>query len=193
MEEPLADPRAQFAASLFRKHFVGDAFKDELFNTDNNDREKACAWKILSTITLFAHLTDHSWWWRAVGIPLHLVDGSLEGDIDLMFAVRGAPEHRNGQLIFPDPTYRCFELKTSKVTRSREVKSLKDSKFHKTRAQLEKLCEIGAPEVFLLEAFIVEAGYSVSTFAMPSPIPELGRPQARPDNQCRLRLRHACD
>lgn len=76
--------------------------------------------------------------------------------------MRGEPTRDNGRLIFPPPTYRCFELKTSKVTRSGEVKSLKTGKFHKTRGQLEKLCDIGAQQVFLLEAFIVEAGYTVS-------------------------------
>jgi len=72
-----------------------------------------------------------------------------------------------------DPTYRCFELKTAKVSRSGEVKSLKGSKFHKTRAQLEKLCRFGAPQVFLLEAFIVEAGFTNSSrFAMPATVRE---------------------
>ena len=169
--EPNEEQRAQFAASLRNRHFVGDAFKDELFNTDNNDREKACAWKIQSTSALFSPLTSGCMWlWRAVGLPLHLIDRSLEGDIDLMFALRGGPKQRDGQFIFPEATYRCFELKTSKVTRTGEVKSLKEGKFHKTRAQLEKLCAIGAPQVFLLEAFIVEAGFTVSDFNMPNAV-----------------------
>jgi hypothetical protein len=41
-----------------------------------------------------------------------------------------------------------------------EVKSLKDGSFHKTIGQLEKLCRIGCEQVFLLEAFIIEAGFS---------------------------------
>lgn len=163
--------RAAFAISLRDRHFVGEAFKDELFSIDNNVREKACAWKIHSKGPLFSPLTSGSiWLWRAVGLPLHLVDRSLEGDIDLMFALRGGPEHRNDEYVFPEPTYRCFELKTSKVTRSGEIKSLKEGKFHKTRAQLEKLCQIGAPQVFLLEAFIIEAGFTVSSFAMPDAV-----------------------
>ena len=35
-----------------------------------------------------------------------------------------------------------------------------EGKFHKTRAQLEILCDFGSPQTFLLEAFIVEAGFS---------------------------------
>jgi hypothetical protein len=164
---PTEEQRAQFLA----KHFVGEAFRDELFNIENNEREKACAWKIHCNGPLFTPLTSGCMWlWRAVGLPLHLIDRSLEGDIDLMFALRGGPEHRDGQRIFPEPTYRCFELKTSKVTRSGEVKSLKEGKFHKTRAQLEKLCAIGAPQVFLLEAFIVEAGFTVSEYKMPDAV-----------------------
>ncbi len=89
---------------------------DELFNTDNNDREKACAWKIQSSLPRFSPLTNGSWMWRAVGIPLDLVDKSVEGDIDLMFAVRPTLVG-DGQV--STPIYRCFELKTSKVKRWR--------------------------------------------------------------------------
>ena len=108
------------------------------------------------------------WSWRAVGIPLDLVDRSVEGDIDLMFAVRPppTPEGHLRPLI-----YRCFELKTSKVTRAGEVRSLKDHKFRKTVKQLEKLLDFGAPQVFLLEAFIVEAGfYSTYGAGMPTSV-----------------------
>jgi hypothetical protein len=150
------------------RQFVGDAFEDSLLNTDNNSREMACAWRIQSSLPRFSPLTNGSWLWRAVGIPLSLVDRSLEGDIDLMFAVRGQPRRCDGRMVFPPPLYRCFELKTAKVSRSGEMKSLKEGKFYKTKAQLQKLCNLGAPQVFLLEAFIVEAGFTVGgTFAMP--------------------------
>lgn len=154
------DLRRAFAQMLFARHFTGDAFADELFNTDNNDREKACAWRIQSSMPRYSPLTNGSWSWRAVGIPLDLVDRSFEGDIDLMFAVRPppSPEPRRRPLL-----YRCFELKTSKVTRSGEVKSLKEHKFRKTIKQLEKLLNFGVPQAFLLEAFIVEAGFSFTS------------------------------
>ena len=75
--------RAAAARWLIDRHFIGSAFGDALFHTENTVREKACSWKIMSSM-----------------------------------------------------------------------------KFHKTMGQLEKLCDIGAQQVFLLEAFIVEAGYS---------------------------------
>lgn len=155
-----------------KRHFIGAAFEDSLFNADNNDREKACAWRIQSSLASFSGLTNDSWLWRAVGIPLNLVDRSLEGDIDLMFAVRGQPCKQDGRTVFPPPLYRSFELKTAKVSKSGEVKSLKKGKFHKTKAQLQKLCDLGAPQVFLLETFIVEAGFSRGVYAMPSSVEE---------------------
>jgi hypothetical protein len=156
------DRRAIFSQALLARHFVGEAFMDELFHTDNNEREKACAWKIQSYLPLFSPLTKGSWFWRAVGIPLDLIDKSAEGDIDLMFAMRPPPTAEGWA---PTPIYRCFELKTSKVKRSGEVKSLKDHKFQKTIKQLEKLLRFGAPQVFLLEAFIVEAGFAQANAA----------------------------
>ena len=33
------DIRSRFAELLFARHFVGEAFSDELFNADNNERE----------------------------------------------------------------------------------------------------------------------------------------------------------
>jgi hypothetical protein len=143
-----------------RRHFIGAAFEDSLFHIDNNLRETACSWKIMSSITHFGALANDTWRWRAVGIPLNLLDRSLQGDIDLLVAMLLPPEAGEGRRGFPPPVYRCFELKTAKVTRDGDVKSLKTNQFHKTMGQLEKLCDIGAQQVFLLETFIVEAGYS---------------------------------
>jgi hypothetical protein len=141
------------------EYFIGDAFDDALFNTDNNQREKVCSWKIQSNLLLYSGLTNSSWSWRAVGIPLDLIDKSIEGDIDLLFAMRHQSTVGDGRSRFEN-IYRGFELKTAKVKRSGEVKSLKDGQFRKTIAQLQKLCDFGLPQVFLLETFIVEAGYS---------------------------------
>jgi hypothetical protein len=117
---------------------------------------------------LLSALTNGSWYWRAVGIPLDLIDKSVRGDIDLMFAMRPAPKAQDGRMVFGPYIYRCFELKTSKVKKSGEVKSLKEGKFKKTIGQLQKLRDFGAPQVFLLEAFIVEAGFSpASSGTMP--------------------------
>jgi hypothetical protein len=145
-------------SDLIQRHFVGSAFEDRLYNTDNNTREKACAWKIMRS-PHFQGLTQDSWFWRAVNIPLDLVDKSLQGDIDLLFATRRHELSQDGKHKFSG-LYRSFELKTSKVSRDGDVKSLKRNKMHKVQGQLEKLCRIGSPQVFLLDVFIVEVGYS---------------------------------
>jgi hypothetical protein len=152
------------------KYFVGPAFEDSLYHTDNNEREKACGCKIMRS-PHFYELTNDSWCWRAVGIPLDLIDQSLQGDIDILFAVRHHSQREDGTHTFRK-LYRSFELKTSKVSRDGQVTSLKEGKFRKTRAQLEKLCEIGSPQVFLLEAFVVEAGFSGSQQRMPPRVRE---------------------
>jgi hypothetical protein len=143
---------------LLARHFVGEAFEDSLFHFDNQKREVACAWKIMRSLHHFQALAMGSMWrWRAIGIPLNLVDKSLQGDIDILIALRELTV-KDGVGSF-SPLYRCFELKTAKVRRSGEVTSLKDHQFHKTMGQLEKLCRIGCEHVFLLEAFIIEAGF----------------------------------
>ena len=149
---------ASSPSDIIQRHFVGSAFEDGLYNSDNNAREKACALKIMRS-PHFQGLTLDSWYWRAVNIPLDLVDKSLQGDIDLLFAARRHELSDDGEHRF-SPLYRSFELKTSKVTRDGTVKSLKRNKMHKVQGQLEKLCQIGSPQVFLLDVFIVEAGYS---------------------------------
>jgi hypothetical protein len=141
-----------------QRYFVGSSFEDKLYNTDDNAREKACAWKIMRS-PHFQGLTLDSWFWRAVNIPLDLVDESLQGDIDLLFATRRHELGSEGEHTF-SRLYQSFELKTSKVTRDGDVKSLKRNKMHKVQGQLAKLCRIGSPQVFLLDVFIVEAGYS---------------------------------
>jgi len=154
-----------YARELLERYFIGDAFEDTLFHADNELRERACSWKIMSSIRYFSPLANGTWRWKAVGIPLNLLDRSLQGDIDLLVAMLLPPT--GGK--FPPTVYRCFELKTAKITRTGVVKSLKSAKFHKTMGQLEKLCDIGAQQVFLLEAFIVEAGFSDAGLALMPP------------------------
>jgi hypothetical protein len=151
--------KEDFARMLLARHFVGEAFEDSLFHFDNQKREVACAWKIMRSQHHYSALVMGSMWkWRAIGIPLNLIDKSLEGDIDILIALRERTV-KDGVGNF-SPLYRCFELKTAKVKRTGQVTSLKDHQFHKTMGQLEKLCWIGCEQVFLLEAFIIEAGFS---------------------------------
>jgi len=63
------------SSDLIQRHFVGPSFDDKLYRTDNNAREKACAWKIMRS-PYFHGLTQDSWYWGAVNILLDLVDKS---------------------------------------------------------------------------------------------------------------------
>src|ERR1700729_3790049 len=105
------DDRANFANRLLEGHFIGDAFEDELFNHDNQTREVACAWKIMRSPQYQVLAMGAMWRWRAVGIPLNLLDPGEQGDIDILLKLR---DRKGGR--FVDAT-RCFELKTAKVKR----------------------------------------------------------------------------
>lgn len=52
---------SEAARRLFERHFIGAAFKDALFHTNNNQREIACAWKIMSSVMHFGPLANGSW------------------------------------------------------------------------------------------------------------------------------------
>ncbi len=161
------------ASWLIERHFVGDAFEDSLFNEQNQRRETACAWKIMSTSRHFGDLANGSWQWKAIGIPLSMFDKQLQGDIDLLIAMRPAPVMQEGRRIFPPPVYRCFELKAAKVKQDGTAKALKlgEQKVRSIKGQLDKLIDAGAQQVFLLEVFSVEAGYSASaTGRMPDQV-----------------------
>lgn len=142
--------------------FVGLQWEDHLFQIDNQQRELAASWKIMRSPQYMA-LADRSWRLRAIGIPLWLAAPGLQGDIDILLGRWCGPGGPNPQ----DTIYRAFELKTSKVTREGKVTSLKLGKFHKTLGQLGKLWELGAQEVFLLDAFIMQSGYSNAWQGLP--------------------------
>jgi hypothetical protein len=137
------------------RRFVGLEWEDHLFQVDNQKRGLAASWKIMRSPQYMA-LADGSWRLRAVGIPLWLAGGSLQGDIDILLGRWSGPPGSDVHKTI----YRAFELKTSKVARDGKVTSLKAGKFHKTLAQLGKLWDLGMSEVFLLDAFIMQVGYS---------------------------------
>ena len=154
-EEALKD---EMRSAFINRHFVGSAFEDRLFYQENNTRETAACWKILRKPN-FKSLTDNSWYWKAVGLPIDLLSDGPQGDLDLVFAVRGHSRRPDGGHSFRR-VYRCFEVKTAKVTAEGKVTSLKVNKFGKVRAQLSKLWALGVPQLVLLEVFIIQAGYS---------------------------------
>ncbi len=154
--------------SLPAKYFVGAEFKDVLFNVNNQQRERAAVWKIIRSFVAFSALCNDWWKWTAVGIPLDLIDKDQpQGDIDLLIAMpvpSPKDEAAENEII-----YRAFEVKTSKVTRDGNVRSLKDNevKFQKVIKQLDKLREFGAEQIFLLEVYIAQSGYSSASFRFP--------------------------
>jgi hypothetical protein len=50
------------------------------------------------------------------------------------------------------------------------VTSLKRRQFHRTIGQLNKLWDLGSPEVFLLDAFVIEVGYSQTSDGVPADV-----------------------
>jgi hypothetical protein len=134
--------------------FIGIDWEDHLFGFENQRRELAASWKIMRS-PQYMQLAGGSWRLRALGIPLWLADSALQGDIDMLMGTwTMTPDGPS------DTIYRSFELKTSKVARDRKVSSLKRRGFHKTIGQLNKLWDLGSPQVFLLDAFILQSGYS---------------------------------
>lgn len=142
-------------------HFIGDAFHDLLFNYDSQNREHATAWKLTRSPPHLSGLASDWWSWVAIGIPLNLIDKSQpQGDIDLLIA-RPDPEClRKGETGSVPQQYRVFELKVGTINQSGEARSMKINKFERTLAQLKKLANFGAEQIFLLEAYIVQAGFS---------------------------------
>lgn len=131
---------------------VPDAYK-----IDNNRREKAAIWNLLDNSISLSALCNDTWKWFAVNIPLNLVDKNQpNGDIDILVHAlffKGGPDLLRS-------VYRCFEVKTSKISTNDEIKSLKSiKKFKKIKGQLGKLKDFGANQIFLLWAFILEPRY----------------------------------
>ncbi len=161
----MAEEDDEYRQALIDRHFIGSQFDDRLYNIDSNVRERACGWKLLRAPHRW-YLTNGSFYWQAVGIPLDLVEKGEQGDLDLAFCMRTYNPAGTGGARF-NRVYRVLELKTAKISSSGEVWSLKEAKFHKVIGQLAKLLRIGVPQVFLLDIFILEAGYSDRADALP--------------------------
>jgi hypothetical protein len=136
-----------------------DNFKDALFNIDNEKREVFAILKLLKSDDIW-FLCNDTYSWIAVNIPLNICGGNVEGDIDILVAMtifpKGFPENPKGKVRH---IYRTFEVKTSKIDKNGNCKSLKFGKFDRTKKQLHKLVKSGSQQTFLLTIFLLESGY----------------------------------
>lgn len=105
-------------------------------------------------------MCNDTWQWFAVNVPYEAIErNGFEGDIDILLKRPRFLPDSSHDVGF---TYRGFEVKTVVVDRNGNVKSAKRSrkKHQKIKEQLGKLKQFGCEQVFLLELFVLERGYS---------------------------------
>ncbi|MFA6077307.1 MAG: hypothetical protein WC735_04520 [Candidatus Paceibacterota bacterium] len=140
-------------------HYIGSKFQDKLYNFSGQHRELAAIWKICKGHHVY-DLANGTFKWVAVGIPLTLVDKSApKGDIDLLIAVTKIIPNKQGVIPL---VYRVFETKTSKIDNTGKIQTspiTERKKFQKALEQLQKLKDFGAQQIFLLDTYLVQAGY----------------------------------
>ena len=145
-----------------RNHISEAKFYDgpgKLFATNSQIRETRSILKLLRDINATA-LCNDTWQWFAVNIPYKAMEkNNFEGDIDILLKrPRFLPDSSHDAGF----TYRGFEVKTVIVDRNGHIKSAKrgKKKHQKIKKQLDKLKQFGCEQVFLLELFVLERGYS---------------------------------
>lgn len=145
-----------------RNHISESKFFDgpgKLFTTNSQIRETRSILKLLRDINATA-LCNDTWQWFAVNIPYEAIEkNNFEGDIDILLK---RPRFLPGSNYDAGFTYRGFEVKTVVVDRNGHIKSAKrgKKKHQKIKGQLDKLKQFGCEQVFLLELFVLERGYS---------------------------------
>jgi tetratricopeptide (TPR) repeat protein len=128
-----------------------------LFKTKNQEREIRAILKLLRGPSLTA-LCNNTWNWFAVNIPYHAVEkNDFNGDIDILLKrPRYLDDYDAGF------SYRGFQVKTVLVDKDGKTRSLKRGKRkHKDiKKQLDVLKDFGCEQVFLLEIYVLERGFS---------------------------------
>lgn len=147
------------------RYYIGKT-EDKLFNANSITREKEAIFKIIRSPQLMS-LCNDTFKWIAVNIPLTQVvkhkNFDEQGDIDILIAML-TPKYENNKMIGFDTIYRSFEVKTTIISIENTAKSIKKaSKFKSILGQINKLKKFGAEQIFLLEIFITQAGYSYSS------------------------------
>lgn len=128
-----------------------------LFKSSPGSRETRAILRILSGMNATA-LCNDTWSWFAVNIPYHAVEkNGFRGDIDIILKrPRYFLEHDAGF------TYRGFQVKVVLVDKYGHIKSAKrgPKNHYGIKKQLNILNQFGCEQVFLLEVFVLERGYS---------------------------------
>jgi Flp pilus assembly protein TadD len=128
-----------------------------LFSSSSLQRETRTILKLLRGANAPALCND--WWnWFAVNIPYSAVEkNGVEGDIDIIVKRPRNPGGIDGGF-----TYRGFEVKAIKVDKNGRIKSAKrgKAKLRGIEKQLGLLKKFGCEQIFLLEIFVLERGYS---------------------------------
>lgn len=131
-----------------------------LFSSSPQSREALAILKLIRGPNMWA-LCNDTVYWTAINIPLDIIGkGRYSGDIDIIVCM--PREFLNDAAGF---IYRSFEVKASLVHKGGLVKSLKSGKHKAAVKQLNKLRDFGAQQVFLLDIYIAERGYSAANSA----------------------------
>ena len=130
-----------------------------LFNSNSQYRENKAIWRMFETKVLTTELSKgYPWKWYAVNIPMDLKNiSNTKGDIDLIAHLMEPPLHQNNE---PPSFYRTWEVKVSLLDKEAKALSLKRiGRTEKIIKQMQKTRKYGAPNVSLLELFVLEDGF----------------------------------
>lgn len=129
-----------------------------LYKSEEQNLETRAIYKLLRGANMPA-LCNDTWEWFAVNIPYDSIEkNGFEGDIDIILKrPRYLGSYDAGF------TYRGFEVKIAKVSSLGKIEKIHrgQSKERKIKKQLKKLKDFGCEQVFLLELFVLERGYSM--------------------------------
>lgn len=148
--------------NIKRPHIIEAKFFDgpgKLFSSNHQARETRSILKLLRDINATA-LCNDTWQWFAVNIPYEAVEkNGFDGDIDIILK---RPRFLPGSTYDAGFTYRGFQVKTVIVDRYGHIKSAKRGikQHQKIKKQLDILKKFGCEQIFLLELFVLERGYS---------------------------------
>ncbi len=127
-----------------------------LYSSDSNIRETAAIFKLLRGPNFWS-LCNDTYSWVAVNIPFNALGKSdFEGDMDIVLAMHWGPPSPENRI------YRGFEVKAIPVSKEGVAMSQKKSpsKHKKIKKQVKKLREFGCEQVFYLELYVLERGFS---------------------------------
>lgn len=132
----------------------------KLFTSDSQKRETRAILKLLRGLNFWA-LCNDTFTSVAVNIPYQAVEqNNFEGDIDIIVGMlKTFPPDEN-----TETRYRGFQVKTIMVNKNGKISSAKrgKKKHGQIKKQLDILKEFGCEQIFLLELFVIERGYSKS-------------------------------